>query len=66
MAPESDELRFWAGLGLAQGGDVERGVALVREAIAQHAGWRDLLARLSPELAPGAEAVRVRLDTGDG
>jgi uncharacterized Ntn-hydrolase superfamily protein len=66
MAPESDELRFWAGLSLAQMGDVEPGVALVREAIAQHAGWRDLLHRLSPELAPGADAVRARLDTVDG
>ncbi len=62
LAPESDELRFWAGLSAAQFGDVDRGVALVREAIAQHAGWHELLGRLSPELAPGAPLVRARLD----
>jgi uncharacterized Ntn-hydrolase superfamily protein len=66
LAPENDELRFWSGLSTAQMGDLERGVALVREAIAQHAGWRDLLKRLSPEIAPGAAAVRARLDAADG
>ena len=62
LAPDNHELRFWAGLGYAQGGDVETGVKLVREAIAQHAGWRDLLARMSPEVAPSAAAVRDRLE----
>jgi hypothetical protein len=33
-------------------------VALVQRAIDIHPGWRDLLARLGPEIAPGAEAVR--------
>ena len=33
LAPESDELRFWAGLGAAQVGDMDRAVAHVRAAI---------------------------------
>jgi uncharacterized Ntn-hydrolase superfamily protein len=61
LAPENDELRFWGGLGHAQAGNLEAGVQLVREAIAHHAGWRDLLERLPPEVAPSAPAVRARL-----
>ncbi len=58
MAPESDELRFWAGLGAAHLGDVEEGVRLVADAIAVQPGWRELLGRLSPQAAPAAEQVR--------
>jgi uncharacterized Ntn-hydrolase superfamily protein len=61
LAPENDELRFWAGLGYAQAGDLDTGAQLVREAITHHAGWRDLLDRLSAEVAPSAAAVRTRL-----
>jgi uncharacterized Ntn-hydrolase superfamily protein len=64
VAPESDELRFWAGLGAAQMGDLDGGVAQVRAAIETHAGWEELLRRLPPELAPSAPAVLERL-TGD-
>ena len=56
-APGNAELTFWAGLALAQGGDVEAGADRVRGVIAEHGGWRDLLARLDPEIAPGADAV---------
>jgi uncharacterized Ntn-hydrolase superfamily protein len=58
LAPESDELLFWAGLATAQLGDFDAGVDRVRRAIAVHAGWRDLLDRLPGEIAPSAEAVR--------
>ncbi len=61
LAPDSAELRFWAGLGAAQAGDLNRGVRDVQAAIAAHAGWRDLLERLSPEVAPSARPVRERL-----
>ena len=62
LAPTSHELLFWAGLGVAQAGDMERGVVDVRTAIEMHAGWRALLARLPPEVAPSAAAVLARLD----
>ncbi len=58
LAPASDELVFWGGLGMVQAGDLEGGVERVRSAIEMHSGWRDLLARLRPEIAPSAAAVR--------
>jgi uncharacterized Ntn-hydrolase superfamily protein len=61
LVPESDELLFWAGLGVAQGGDVDEGARYVRRAIELNDGWRELLVRLDPEIAPGAEPVREAL-----
>ena len=58
---DQHELLFWAGLGVAQGGDVDEGARYVRGAIELHDGWRELLARLDPEIAPGAEPVREAL-----
>jgi uncharacterized Ntn-hydrolase superfamily protein len=57
-APANVELSFWAGLALAQGGDVEGGAERVAAAIEAHDGWRLLLARLDTEIAPAADAVR--------
>ncbi len=62
LAPESDELRFWAGLGAAQVGDMETALAHVRAAIDVHPGWLELLRRLTPELAPSAPGVLAALD----
>jgi uncharacterized Ntn-hydrolase superfamily protein len=61
LAPESDELLFWAGLAMAQGGQLEAGVAAVRRAADRHKGWLTLLDRLSPDFAPAGEAVRKAL-----
>jgi uncharacterized Ntn-hydrolase superfamily protein len=61
LAPANGELLFWAGLALAQGGDVDAGAERVQSAIAMHSGWRDLLARLDPEIAPAAPTVRQAL-----
>jgi uncharacterized Ntn-hydrolase superfamily protein len=58
LAPDSDELLFWAGLALAHAGDLDAGVGAVRRAIAAHAGWATLLERLSPDFAPAGEEVR--------
>jgi uncharacterized Ntn-hydrolase superfamily protein len=58
LSPGNPELRFWAGLALAAGGDLEGGVERVAEAIEAHPGWGELLARLDPEIAPGAKVVR--------
>jgi uncharacterized Ntn-hydrolase superfamily protein len=58
LAPDNPELLFWGGLGMASQGMVDEGVELVKRAIATHAGWRDLLERLDPGIAPGAPRVR--------
>jgi uncharacterized Ntn-hydrolase superfamily protein len=64
LAPGNAELLFWGGLGLAQE-NVEAGSGLVNQAIEANPAWGELLARLRPEIAPAAEAVRVTLG-GDG
>jgi hypothetical protein len=58
LAPDSDELRFWSGLAVAQAGDVAAGAALVRRAAEENPNWLVLLERLSPEFAPAGAAVR--------
>jgi uncharacterized Ntn-hydrolase superfamily protein len=63
LAPDNHELMFWAGLGAAQAGDLETGVARVRAAIAQQPGWLELLPRLTPQMAPGAAAILQRMST---
>jgi uncharacterized Ntn-hydrolase superfamily protein len=60
LAPEADELTFWAGLGIARQ-DLDAGVELVRRAVAIKPAWLTLLDRLSDELAPTAETVRAAL-----
>jgi uncharacterized Ntn-hydrolase superfamily protein len=62
LAPDNHELRFWAGLGAAQGGALDTGIADVRAAIAAHPPWRELLARLPAEVAPSARQVLQALD----
>jgi uncharacterized Ntn-hydrolase superfamily protein len=61
LAPGNAELSFWAGLGIAQGGDFDGGVERVRAALAEHDGWRELLARVDTEVAPAADAVAAAL-----
>jgi uncharacterized Ntn-hydrolase superfamily protein len=58
LAPDNHELLFWAGLAAAQTGDMPTALARVRGAIEAHPGWRDMLARLEPEIAPSAAIVR--------
>jgi uncharacterized Ntn-hydrolase superfamily protein len=61
LAPESDELLFWAGLAIAQSGDVPAGADAVRRAATVNPGWLTLLERLSPDFAPAGAAVRNEL-----
>ncbi len=63
-APGNHELMFWAGLGTAQAGDLDAGVAQVQAAIELQPSWRVLLGRLPPDVAPAAAAVLARLDVG--
>jgi uncharacterized Ntn-hydrolase superfamily protein len=62
LVPTNHELLFWSGLATAQAGDLSGGVQQVREAIRLQPGWHELLGRLTPEIAPGAAAVRQALD----
>ena len=64
LAPGNHELMMWAGLGVAEGGDLDAAVGKVRAAIALHPAWRELLARLPVEIAPAAPAILARLDAG--
>jgi uncharacterized Ntn-hydrolase superfamily protein len=62
LAPGNHELLFWAGLAEFGHGDPETGLAQVRRAIALQPGWRELLGRLGPDVAPDAQAVLRALD----
>jgi uncharacterized Ntn-hydrolase superfamily protein len=62
VAPESYELRFWAGLGDAQLGDLDGGVREVQAAIAAHPPMRELLERLANDSAPMVAAVLRAID----
>jgi uncharacterized Ntn-hydrolase superfamily protein len=61
LAPDAEELRFWAGLARAQAGDLDAGVAAVRQVAEINPNWLLLLDRLSPEFAPAAERVRQQI-----
>jgi uncharacterized Ntn-hydrolase superfamily protein len=61
LAPESDELAFWAGLAAAQAGDMDAALERVSSALAVNPGWLALLDRLTPDVAPAAAAVRAAL-----
>jgi uncharacterized Ntn-hydrolase superfamily protein len=60
LAPEADELMFWAGVGVAMA-DMDRGLELVRAAAAVKPEWLTLLGRVPSELAPTAAAIREAL-----
>ncbi|HEY5142187.1 MAG TPA: DUF1028 domain-containing protein [Solirubrobacteraceae bacterium] len=58
LAPDNHELLFWAGLAAAQAGDMPTALSRVERAIELRPSWRELLARLEPDIAPSAAAVR--------
>jgi uncharacterized Ntn-hydrolase superfamily protein len=60
-APDADELRFWAGLGAAHGGDMDGALGHLRAAIAVNPAWLELLRRLPAQDAPAAPALLERL-----
>ncbi len=57
LAPGSDELLFWAGLAIANTGEVSEGADVVRRAAEIKPNWLILLERLSPDFAPAGAAV---------
>jgi uncharacterized Ntn-hydrolase superfamily protein len=62
LSPDNHEFLFWAGLRMAQSGDLDGGLDFVRRAIELQPGWRELIGRLSPEIAPSAAQVAAALD----
>jgi uncharacterized Ntn-hydrolase superfamily protein len=56
--PENHELKFWAALALVERGEGERGVALLRETIDTHEGWRQMVDMLTPAMSPSIEETR--------
>jgi uncharacterized Ntn-hydrolase superfamily protein len=64
LLPDNHELLFWAGIAEFGHGDRETGLAQVGRAIELQPGWRELLGRLSPDVAPDARAVLAALDEG--
>jgi uncharacterized Ntn-hydrolase superfamily protein len=56
--PESHELKFWAALSFVDRGEGERGVALLREAIDDHGGWRQMVDMLTVEMSPSIDETR--------
>jgi uncharacterized Ntn-hydrolase superfamily protein len=62
LAPDNHELLFWAGMAEFGHGDREAGLATVRRAIELQPGWRELLGRLEPDVAPDAAALRRALE----
>jgi uncharacterized Ntn-hydrolase superfamily protein len=62
LAPDNDELIFFAGVAAAVAGDMETALERVRAAIAINPAWRELLGRIPPEIAPGAQQVLAALD----
>ncbi len=61
LLPDSHELKFWAGASIARAGDLDRGAALVQEAIDAQPGWAWLLPQLTEEQVPGATALAAKL-----
>jgi uncharacterized Ntn-hydrolase superfamily protein len=60
IAPDNDELRFWAGLGLISAGAKQRGLELLQASIASDTSWYELLTRLDPVDVPSSgEALRL-------
>jgi uncharacterized Ntn-hydrolase superfamily protein len=62
LAPDSHDLLFRAGVGLARTGNLDAGVQRVRRAIEMQPNWRMMLERLPTALAPAAAALIARLD----
>lgn len=50
--PDSDEIKFWAALTMAQSGDVDAALPIFREVFARDAAWIELTRRVQPAAVP--------------
>src|SRR6202162_5753718 len=67
MAPEMIELRFWAGLTIAQVGDLDDGCRLIAEAVRKDRRWLETIDRLvTVDLLPAdlGSSIQARLAPG--
>jgi uncharacterized Ntn-hydrolase superfamily protein len=68
--PESDEIRFWGGIALAEAGMTDTAETLLRPTFAAYPGWEELLRRLIAhkqiELTPEVAARLLSLGGGAG
>lgn len=58
LAPDMIELRFWAGLGMAEAGDIDGGCELIAEAVRKDERWLETIRRLVPVHRLPAETAR--------
>lgn len=62
LAPENDELRFWAALALFRSGREEEALTMLREVFARGPQWAELVPRLAPlGLVPDTPGALQRL-----
>ena len=61
LAPDQPELRFWSALSLAGAGQEEAALTELRVLCAIEPQWREVLGRLTPDLAPSAAGLLARL-----
>src|SRR2546430_2148048 len=60
LAPDADELTFWAGVGVGAQ-DLDLGTELIERAASRNPSWLELLERLPSELAPAAASLRAAI-----
>ncbi|HJZ86984.1 MAG TPA: energy transducer TonB, partial [Polyangia bacterium] len=61
LAPENDELMFWAALSQAAAGKIDEAATQMMKVFDLHPGWRALLPYLRSSDSPGAPILQIRL-----
>jgi uncharacterized Ntn-hydrolase superfamily protein len=61
LVPDNTELAFWSGVALLRAGDVDAGLARIREVIEAEPGWGELIKRVPAEIEPDIERLREAL-----
>jgi uncharacterized Ntn-hydrolase superfamily protein len=61
LAPENEELAFWAALAQAAAGQIDEAAAALQRVFAAHAGWRALMPYLHTTDSPGVPILQKKL-----